>query len=130
MPEGNLMSDSEYISAVASSLRQEASVLTVFANMKPDPQWVEGMTLLSKKVRVGADLLDKLLAEVTALLGAKHELREAACSLLQYLDEHDWGHVPEGATSDRLRDLAFGVGCGRRYAHETEPQPPREGGNT
>ena len=34
-----------------------------------------------------------------------HELEKAARDLLQYLDEHDWGHVPEGATADRLRDL-------------------------
>lgn len=32
-------------------------------------------------------------------------LAEAARDLLTYLDEHDWGHVPEGATADRLRDL-------------------------
>lgn len=33
------------------------------------------------------------------------DLEAAARDLLQYLDDHDWGHVPEGATADRLRDL-------------------------
>lgn len=32
-------------------------------------------------------------------------LATAARDLLKYLDDHDWGRVPEGATADRLRDL-------------------------
>jgi hypothetical protein len=32
-------------------------------------------------------------------------LQRAAADLLTYLDEHDWGMVPEGATADKLRDL-------------------------
>lgn len=32
-------------------------------------------------------------------------LVKAARDLLRYLDEHDWGHVPEGATADKLRDI-------------------------
>lgn len=33
------------------------------------------------------------------------DLEAASRDLLQYLDDHDWGLVPEGETSDRLRDL-------------------------
>lgn len=33
------------------------------------------------------------------------DLALAARDLLKYLDDHDWGHVPEGATADRLRAL-------------------------
>lgn len=37
---------------------------------------------------------------------ARYEaLATAARDLLKYLGEHDWGHVPEGATADRLRVL-------------------------
>jgi hypothetical protein len=35
------------------------------------------------------------------------QLRAAGAALLAYLDEHDWGLVPEGATADRLHDLCF-----------------------
>lgn len=31
------------------------------------------------------------------------EIRSAASDLLKYLDDHDWGGIPEGATADRLR---------------------------
>jgi hypothetical protein len=29
----------------------------------------------------------------------------AARALLKYIDDHDWGHIPEGVTADTLRDL-------------------------
>jgi hypothetical protein len=43
-------------------------------------------------------------------------LRAAARDLLRYLDEHDWGLVPEGATADRLRDLVIPIGTTVRSA--------------
>jgi hypothetical protein len=30
-------------------------------------------------------------------------LRTALSGLLKYLDDHDWGTIPEGATADRAR---------------------------
>jgi hypothetical protein len=34
---------------------------------------------------------------------AAGDVRALAADLLQYLDEHDWGGIPEGVTADRLR---------------------------
>lgn len=32
------------------------------------------------------------------------DLRKALADLLQYLDDHDWGLIPEGATADHARE--------------------------
>jgi hypothetical protein len=40
-----------------------------------------------------------------ALADADMSMRDAAQALLDYLDAHDWGGVPEGETANRLRSL-------------------------
>lgn len=53
-------------------------------------------------------------------------LREALSDLLKYLDDHDWGTIPEGATADRARAAISGpvmprtiMGAG--YVYELQP---------
>lgn len=55
--------------------------------------------------------------EAEKLLIARAEAAEAKLSalqttgqaLLQYLDDHDWGHVPEGSTSEAFRKALSGA---------------------
>ena len=39
------------------------------------------------------------------IVSFKDELQTALRDLLQYLDDHDWGHVPEGLTSNHAREV-------------------------
>lgn len=68
---------------------------------------------------VNLDGANEHLAEVQAELAGLREAVEAdrrarsdiglaATELLQYLDAHDWGGIPEGATADRLRAALAG----------------------
>lgn len=42
--------------------------------------------------------------KLAVTLGAKNlKLRAVLGDLLKYLDDHDWGTIPEGATADRAR---------------------------
>lgn len=40
--------------------------------------------------------IEEMLAPLVGLI-------ESSANMLEYLDEHDWGHVPEGETSEKWR---------------------------
>lgn len=50
---------------------------------------------------------EELRKTLSQRLQELEEIRTAARSLLRYLDDHDWGTIPEGVTADELRELAW-----------------------
>jgi hypothetical protein len=56
---------------------------------------------LESQLKVARASTDNMRADAVALMRERDRMREALRDILQYLDEHDWGNIPEGATADR-----------------------------
>ena len=67
--------------------------------------------LMSKDLTISesGDYFILALATIPRLIAQVERMDAALRDLLQYIDDHDWGTIPEGATADRAREALKGM---------------------